>query len=169
MLNLTVLEIYAKNTQSDPYILFLVAMFFNGSKIPTPVLCRIPQETFIPSLVPIGQVVSEEKSFEKLLTTITTETGAKWWQQLTWPLARRAKKLVSLSKFKIHLNWCKGSRQIFGLFSVWFRQVSLYLERMNQTSYKNLSYFSPDWTENWRYMCSVDKRRFINVNWNKVF
>ena len=25
------------------------------------------QETFIPSLVPIGQVVSEEKTFEKLL------------------------------------------------------------------------------------------------------
>ena len=30
------------------------------------VLCRIPQGTFIPSLRPIGQVVSEEKSFEKL-------------------------------------------------------------------------------------------------------
>ena len=69
LLNLTVLGIYAKNT--DPYVLFLVkvAIFFDRSKIPSSVLCTIPQGTFIPSLVPIDQVVSEEKSFEKLLTT----------------------------------------------------------------------------------------------------
>ena len=42
----------------------MAAMFFDGSKIPTSVLRRIPQGTFIPSFVPIGQVVSEEKSFE---------------------------------------------------------------------------------------------------------
>ena len=56
---------------SDPYVLFLVtvAMLFDGSKIPTLILCRIPQGTFKLSLVQIGQVVSEEKSFEKLLTT----------------------------------------------------------------------------------------------------
>ena len=69
-LNLTVLEIYAK-LLSDPYVLFLVTanMFFDGSKIPTSVLCTILQGTFIPSLVSIGQVVSEEKIFEILLTT----------------------------------------------------------------------------------------------------
>ena len=44
-----------------------VTMFFYGKKFPTPVLCRIPKETFIPSLVPIDQEVSEEKNFEKLL------------------------------------------------------------------------------------------------------
>ena len=46
---------------SDPYVLFLVtvAMFFDRIKIPTPVLCRIPQGTFKPGLVSIGQVVSE--------------------------------------------------------------------------------------------------------------
>ena len=51
---------------SDAFVLFLVtaAMFFDRSKIPTPVLCRIPQGTFIPSLVPINQVVSEENIFE---------------------------------------------------------------------------------------------------------
>ena len=56
---------------SDRYVLFLVmtVMFFDGLKIPTSVLCRLPQGTFIPSFVPIGQVVSVEKSFEKLLTT----------------------------------------------------------------------------------------------------
>ena len=50
---------------SDPFVLFLVtaAMFFDGSKIPTTVLCTIPQGTFIPSSVPLGQVVSEEKIF----------------------------------------------------------------------------------------------------------
>ena len=37
--------------------LVMVAMFFDSPKFPTSVLCRIPQETFIPSLVPIGQVV----------------------------------------------------------------------------------------------------------------
>ena len=44
-----VLEIYAKKLLSDPYILFLVteAMFFDESQ----------------SLVPAGQVVSEEKIF----------------------------------------------------------------------------------------------------------
>ena len=62
-----------KKLMSDPYVLFLVtvAMFFDRLKIPTSVLCRIPQGTFIPSLVPIGQVESEEKSFEKLLMTMT--------------------------------------------------------------------------------------------------
>ena len=56
---------------SDTYVLFLVTavMFFDRSQNPTSVLCKIPQETFIPRLVPIGQVVSEEKSFEQLLTT----------------------------------------------------------------------------------------------------
>ena len=54
---------------SDPSVLFLVtaAMFFDRSKIPTSVLCRIPQGTFIPNLFPIGLVVSEEKSFEKIV------------------------------------------------------------------------------------------------------
>ena len=52
-------------------MLFLVtaAMFFDASKIPTSVLCTIPQGTFKPSLVLIGAIVLEEKSFEKLLTT----------------------------------------------------------------------------------------------------
>ena len=46
---------------SDPYVIFFVteAMFFDGSKIPTLAVCRIPYETLISSLVPIGQVVSE--------------------------------------------------------------------------------------------------------------
>ena len=56
-----------KKLLSDPSVLFLVmaAMYFDGSKIPTSVLCTIPQGTFKVSLVPIGQVVSEEKSFER--------------------------------------------------------------------------------------------------------
>ena len=51
---------------SDLFVLFLVtmAMFFDGSKIPTSVLCRIPQGILIRSLVPMGQIVSEEKIFE---------------------------------------------------------------------------------------------------------
>ena len=52
---------------SDPYVLFVVTAAI--PKIPTSVLYRIPQGTFIPRLDPIGQVVREEKSFEKLLTT----------------------------------------------------------------------------------------------------
>ena len=71
---------------SDLYVLsfFLTAvMFFDGWKVPTSVLCRIPQETFIPGLVLIGQVVSEEKSFEKLWTT----TDAKWWKD-AWTIHR---------------------------------------------------------------------------------
>ena len=54
---------------SDPYVLFLTtaAMFFYGLKIPTTVLCRIPQGTFILSLDTIGHAVWEEKSFEKIV------------------------------------------------------------------------------------------------------
>ena len=75
-LNLTVLEVYVKKLLFDPYVLFSVmaAMFFDGPKIPTSVLCRIPHELFIPSLVPNGPVVSEDKKFEKLLT-MTDDDG----------------------------------------------------------------------------------------------
>ena len=45
-------------------------MFFDGSKLPTLIICRIPQNPFKISFVLIGQVVSEENIFlEKLLTT----------------------------------------------------------------------------------------------------
>ena len=54
----------------------MAAMFFIESKIPTTVLCTIPQGTFILNLVPIGQVVSEEKSFEKLFMT-TDDKGSQ--------------------------------------------------------------------------------------------
>ena len=37
-------------------------------KYPHPILCKSPLETFILSLVLISPVVSEEESFEKLLT-----------------------------------------------------------------------------------------------------
>ena len=40
-------------------------------------LKTLPQRTFIPSLVQIGQVVSEKKSFEKLLTTTTTDDDGR--------------------------------------------------------------------------------------------
>ena len=61
------MEIYARNYCLTPYVLFsvTVTMFLDRSKIPTGVLCRIPQETFVTSLVLIDQVVSEEKTFER--------------------------------------------------------------------------------------------------------
>ena len=46
-------------------------MLFHRQKNSTPVL-ELPQGTFKPSLVPIGQVVLDEKSFEQLLTTMMT-------------------------------------------------------------------------------------------------
>ena len=51
------------------FVLVTEAMFVNGSKISTSVLCNILQEIFILSLIMFNQVVSEEKSFEKLLKT----------------------------------------------------------------------------------------------------
>ena len=52
---------------SVPYVLFLVmaAMFFHRPKINISALCRIPLGTFVPNLVQIGPVVSEEKNFER--------------------------------------------------------------------------------------------------------
>ena len=62
------MEISTKNYCLTPYVLFLVmaAIFFEESKIPAPILRRISQRTFILSLVPIGQEVSEKKSFERV-------------------------------------------------------------------------------------------------------
>ena len=56
-----------KNQLSDPYVIFLVtaAMFFNGSRIPPLVLFKIPQGTFITTLVYVGHVVSEKNSFRR--------------------------------------------------------------------------------------------------------
>ena len=64
---------------SDNYALFVVtaAMFLTDQKSPNSVLCRISQGTIIPSLVLIGQVMSEEKSFEKLLTTMTEDDNRR--------------------------------------------------------------------------------------------
>ena len=42
---------------------------FDGSEIPTSILCRIKQGPFMQSLVPISQVVSEEKICEKKITS----------------------------------------------------------------------------------------------------
>ena len=68
-LYLTVLELYAKDycLTHTLYVLFLVmaAMLLDGSIIPTTVLCRIHQGTFIPSLVPIDQIMSKKKIFER--------------------------------------------------------------------------------------------------------
>ena len=60
---------------TDLYVLFFVtvAMFFYKSKISTSVLSRIHKETFILSLAIFGPVVSEEKSFEKLITTMDND------------------------------------------------------------------------------------------------
>ena len=71
-------DIIIEKLLSDSYVLFLVTavMFFDESKIPLSVLCRAPQETFTPSLFPIGQVVSEgrflkEKTCSKRAITLT--------------------------------------------------------------------------------------------------
>ena len=58
----------------------LCYIFSNGGhvfqRINNPhIVCRIPQGTYITNLVPIGQVVSEEKSFEKLITTTDDVDG----------------------------------------------------------------------------------------------
>ena len=50
-------------------------MFFDESKIPISVLCRIHQETFIPSLVLINQIVSEEKSSVPLVNDDDDDDG----------------------------------------------------------------------------------------------
>ena len=60
-------DIISEKPLSDPYIIFLVRAytFFDGSKIFKSVLCKISKGTFIRTLVQIGQVVSEEKIFER--------------------------------------------------------------------------------------------------------
>ena len=68
----------ARNNYSKFYFnLFLVtaAMFFNRSKIPTRVLCRIPQGTFIPSLVPM--IKQCQRRFLKEITLKIAKTSKK--------------------------------------------------------------------------------------------
>ena len=60
----TVLRIYAKNYCLTIMFLVMAAMFFNSSKLLTSVPYMIPQETFIPCLVPIALVASDQ-IFEK--------------------------------------------------------------------------------------------------------
>ena len=62
---------------AHPYVLFseTAAMFFDRTKIPTSILCMVPQGTFIPSLSLIGQVVSEEKIFERKNRKKTSKKG----------------------------------------------------------------------------------------------
>ena len=89
-------------------ILVTAAMLLNCLKIPTYPLCRIPQGTFMPSLVPISQVVSEGKRFKKL---ITTTTDAKWWQD------SRRSKISLLNFYTSFKNITYGTQfQIFDSF-----------------------------------------------------
>ena len=69
-------------------------MFFDGSKLPTSVLWRIPQGTFILSLVPIGQVVSDQKIFvernkiknrEIKVKKGNNSNMAQWIKMKIWP------------------------------------------------------------------------------------
>ena len=74
-------------------------MFFDGSKIPTTVLSRIPNGSFIQNLVPIGQAVSEEKSFEKLLLTMDND------RRQVMAIAYMALGQVSYKIIKIKIIW----------------------------------------------------------------
>ena len=60
-------DICGKKLQSDPYFLFLktAALFFDGSQIAAPVLCRMPHGTFISSLVLFGPVVVRGEVLKK--------------------------------------------------------------------------------------------------------
>ena len=55
-------------------------MSFDISNIPTSVLCRIPHKTFVPRLIPNGQVMSENKIFERNNLKIYKKKVAKGQQ-----------------------------------------------------------------------------------------
>ena len=60
---------------SDPYVQFLQQWpcFSTDQKSPHQSYAGYPKKTFILSLLPFGQVVSEEKSLEKLLMMMTDD------------------------------------------------------------------------------------------------
>ena len=77
-LNLTVLEIYMRYFHMTPTFYFYEQWpcFSTDQKSPNQFYAEYPKEyviTFISSLVLIGPVVSEKKSFEKLLKMTTNE------------------------------------------------------------------------------------------------
>ena len=85
-------------------------MFFNKSKIPTSGLYRISQETFILSLIPVGQVLSEEKTSEKLLTKTMDNDNNRGQVMALWP--GELKRSIPLDKswdtstqLELHINF----------------------------------------------------------------
>ena len=54
-------------------------MFFNGLKIPTSVLCRLTLGTIVPSLVPIGNAVSDEKTFGRKILKESNNSNIVSW------------------------------------------------------------------------------------------
>ena len=60
LINRTHLKVNTQYICTVPCVLVMTAMLFDVSEIPTSVLCRIPQGTFVLSLVSIGEVVSGE-------------------------------------------------------------------------------------------------------------
>ena len=78
----------------------MVAMFVNGSRHNEQSLERTFHRCFLPSFTSFGWGVSEEKI--KMWKVKTTDT--KWWQKLTLPLARWAKKKQTTTSHLESLN-----------------------------------------------------------------
>ena len=79
---------------------------------------RAIQIPFHQSLAAIGPVVSEEK----IKVYDVRRTDAKWWQKLTWPLARRAKNVSSKCRNKIIPWW-----SVLLVFNATFHIISVIL------------------------------------------
>jgi len=81
--------------------IFLILLLIEPQKGPAPLIeqiwISIPQECFLPSLVEIGIVVLEKKSFKGKSWRRTEgrrTTDAAQWYKLSWPSARWANKFI---------------------------------------------------------------------------
>ena len=85
-------------------------MFVNGSRQNEQSLERTFHRCFIPSFTSFGWGVSEEKI--KMWKVNGQTTDAKWWQKITLPLARWAKKdqssLTSIEHKKNPWHWVEN-------------------------------------------------------------
>ena len=89
-----------------------------------------------------------------------TTTDAKWWQKLTWPLARRAKKKMTITIRRSIISWAFPCKSVWTVF-FW---VMASLSRFIRSSFSFINFSSSVWLSNPPCCCCCCIWVFTNSN-----